>query len=102
MCPAPRNISQGSLSYLDTTYQATIEYRCQEGFNLVGQRTRSCLHTGRIVAHTAGFLKVIVYTARGILISAMFLMALADFIYIIYEEKSKCLILLLIDVKNCI
>ena len=50
-CQAPKNISQGSVQYTDTVYQASLEYMCQDGFNLIGQRTRSCLHTGNRAGH---------------------------------------------------
>ena len=46
-CELPRNISNGIVNFSDMDYQANVEYMCNDGYSLIGFRTRSCLHSGR-------------------------------------------------------
>ena len=47
ICELPKNITNGYVKYSDMHYQASVDYTCEDGYNLVGLRTRSCLHSGR-------------------------------------------------------
>uniref|UniRef100_A0A3B3ZDW5 Beta-2-glycoprotein 1 n=1 Tax=Periophthalmus magnuspinnatus TaxID=409849 RepID=A0A3B3ZDW5_9GOBI len=46
-CPHPDPPVNGQLHYEDTLYENTVNYTCNDGFNLVGARSASCLIDGR-------------------------------------------------------
>ena len=41
-CGALPNPNNGEVTYSDTTYQSVATYSCDAGFELVGDRTRTC------------------------------------------------------------
>ena len=46
-CQQPATISHGVVLVSKLEFQASVEYRCEQGCTLVGQPSLSCLHTGQ-------------------------------------------------------
>ena len=46
-CQQPDTVSHGVVLVSKLEFQASVEYRCEQGFTLVGQPSLSCLHTGQ-------------------------------------------------------
>ena len=46
-CQQPATISHGLALVSSLDFQASLEYRCEEGFTLIGHRSLSCLYTGK-------------------------------------------------------
>ncbi|CAJ1053694.1 beta-2-glycoprotein 1-like [Xyrichtys novacula] len=45
-CPYPDDLTNGEMYYEDVVYQSTINYTCNEGYTLNGERSAVCLANG--------------------------------------------------------
>jgi hypothetical protein len=57
-CPKPPNINRGKLVGSQYTFNSTISYQCEEGFELAGQLIRRCLETKRWSGATPSCVRV--------------------------------------------
>ena len=46
-CQQPATISHGVVLVSNLEFQSSVQYRCGDGFNLVGHHSLTCLHTGQ-------------------------------------------------------
>ena len=46
MCYDPGNLTHGNQSGYEFTYPQTIQYWCDEGYNLIGSENRTCMEFG--------------------------------------------------------
>ena len=45
-CNTPENLTDGTVSYSGTGFEDTVNYACNDGFQLIGSTERTCLSTG--------------------------------------------------------
>ncbi|XP_062402439.1 beta-2-glycoprotein 1-like [Sardina pilchardus] len=46
-CPPPDNPTHGTAEFIDIVYKSTINYTCDEGYNLNGTTNSTCMHDGK-------------------------------------------------------
>ena len=46
-CSRPKQLQDGTVSYDGTGYNMLVEYKCDEGFSLIGSSTRVCKSDGK-------------------------------------------------------
>ena len=46
-CSRPKLLKGGTVSYDGTGYNMLVEYKCDEGFSLIGSSTRVCKSDGK-------------------------------------------------------
>jgi len=46
-CSRPEQLQNGTVSYDGTGYNMLVEYKCDEGFSLIGSSTRVCKTDGK-------------------------------------------------------